>query len=379
MSRQIIRLAAALLALLLAAPAGAQVNPQNLPANSVVGRLGVGPGPAQAVPFSILTNQLLSNSIVVTRGGVNPNIIINANAGFGSVNVSDTTCTPAQMNSGPFAGSVVGTLNVVSCGATDTVLQSLRISNSVASGGNLTTIAHFSGSFGPQPSILLVGSRGAPGSASALVTADTLGAITNFGFDGTNWEEAADILCQAFQNWTSTAHGTYCDIFTTPNNTSAMARSTRFNASGGVSIGGVTDPGVGNLLVAGNIQAISTASTFGIQSTTSTGKTIALTERGGGRTTLAMVDGANVADIDLLGPTLEILSPGTTTFYGNGSTLALTITTGGQLQLPSTGFTANGAVATALSSIGPTGSHTTVQEWLTILDSAGTVRYVPAF
>jgi hypothetical protein len=42
-------------------------------------------------------------------------------------------------------------------------------------------------------------------------------------------------------------------------------------------------------------------------------------------------------------------------------------------------FTANGAVATVLGSLGPTGSHTTVQTWLTFVDSGGTTRYVPCF
>jgi hypothetical protein len=42
-------------------------------------------------------------------------------------------------------------------------------------------------------------------------------------------------------------------------------------------------------------------------------------------------------------------------------------------------FSANGAVATVLGSIGPTGSHTTVQTWLTILDNSSTVRYIPCF
>lgn len=42
-------------------------------------------------------------------------------------------------------------------------------------------------------------------------------------------------------------------------------------------------------------------------------------------------------------------------------------------------FSANGAVATVLGSIGPTGSHTTVQTWFTIVDSGGTTRYIPAF
>lgn len=43
------------------------------------------------------------------------------------------------------------------------------------------------------------------------------------------------------------------------------------------------------------------------------------------------------------------------------------------------GMTANGTVATAMSSVGPTGSSTTVQEWLAIKNAAGTVRYIPCF
>lgn len=61
-----------------------------------------------------------------------------------------------------------------------------------------------------------------------------------------------------------------------------------------------------------------------------------------------------------------------------GNTLSLQ-PTGGTLKLGSTLMTANGAVATAMSSIGPTGSHTTVQEWLTVTNAAGAIRYIPAF
>lgn len=42
-------------------------------------------------------------------------------------------------------------------------------------------------------------------------------------------------------------------------------------------------------------------------------------------------------------------------------------------------FSANGAVATVLGSVGPTGSHTTVQKWFTIVDSTGATLYIPAF
>ena len=52
----------------------------------------------------------------------------------------------------------------------------------------------------------------------------------------------------------------------------------------------------------------------------------------------------------------------------------------GAIKFGSTGsWTANGSVATGLTSVGPTGSHTTVQEWLTVTNSSGTVRYIPCF
>lgn len=52
----------------------------------------------------------------------------------------------------------------------------------------------------------------------------------------------------------------------------------------------------------------------------------------------------------------------------------------GSLQVGTTGaMAANGTVATVLGSLGPTGSNTTVQEWLKVKNSAGTVRYIPCW
>jgi hypothetical protein len=42
-------------------------------------------------------------------------------------------------------------------------------------------------------------------------------------------------------------------------------------------------------------------------------------------------------------------------------------------------FSANGSVATSVTSLGPAGSHTTIQEWLTIQNASGTVRYIPCY
>lgn len=60
--------------------------------------------------------------------------------------------------------------------------------------------------------------------------------------------------------------------------------------------------------------------------------------------------------------------------------LRLTAKGTGVLRLGTSGMmAANGSVATALSSVGPTGASTTVQEWLQVKNSAGATRYIPCF
>ena len=51
----------------------------------------------------------------------------------------------------------------------------------------------------------------------------------------------------------------------------------------------------------------------------------------------------------------------------------------GIVQFRAPSFSANGAVVTTLTGVGPTGAQTTVQEWLTIKNAGGTTRYIPAF
>jgi len=52
---------------------------------------------------------------------------------------------------------------------------------------------------------------------------------------------------------------------------------------------------------------------------------------------------------------------------------------GGTVQVGSGCIAANASVATVLGSVGPVGSHTTVQEWIAIKNASGTTRYIPAF
>jgi len=52
----------------------------------------------------------------------------------------------------------------------------------------------------------------------------------------------------------------------------------------------------------------------------------------------------------------------------------------GSMYLPNAAsFAANGSVATSVTSLGPTGSHTTIQEWLIVYDNNGTERWIPMY
>ena len=66
-------------------------------------------------------------------------------------------------------------------------------------------------------------------------------------------------------------------------------------------------------------------------------------------------------------------------FKTGSQVLALTIDTTQNLKFASASIAANGSVATAMSSLGPTGSHTTIQEWLVVKNASGVVRYIPMF
>jgi len=72
----------------------------------------------------------------------------------------------------------------------------------------------------------------------------------------------------------------------------------------------------------------------------------------------------------------------TLSLYSNGGTevLAFDSSTPPLVKFSTSGaWTANGTVATAMSSLGPTGAHTTIQEWFTVKNASGIVRYIPAF
>lgn len=64
---------------------------------------------------------------------------------------------------------------------------------------------------------------------------------------------------------------------------------------------------------------------------------------------------------------------------GSDTNIDLKLTPKGTGVLRTGSFVPNGTVATDMSALGPTGSHITIQEWLAVKNSSGTIRYLPAF
>ena len=74
-------------------------------------------------------------------------------------------------------------------------------------------------------------------------------------------------------------------------------------------------------------------------------------------------------------------SPGvvTASAVGSDTNIDFRIIAKGSGTLKTNSIAANGTVATVLTSLGPTGAQTTVQEWLAIKNNSGVQRYIPMF
>lgn len=86
-------------------------------------------------------------------------------------------------------------------------------------------------------------------------------------------------------------------------------------------------------------------------------------------TATILANGIAFGSINDANSAFESMELKATTLYLAGTTL----------QTSASLFTANGTVSTVLTNLGPAAAHTTVQEWFTVTNSAGTVRYIPAF
>jgi hypothetical protein len=65
--------------------------------------------------------------------------------------------------------------------------------------------------------------------------------------------------------------------------------------------------------------------------------------------------------------------------FQDGSVTCQDLNVQASINLQPASLAANGAVATALTAVGPTGSHTTVQEWMKVKGTGGATRWIPMF
>lgn len=110
---------------------------------------------------------------------------------------------------------------------------------------------------GTQNVFKMLGARGTAAAPSATQSGDVIGAFsfTGYGASQYNQTDSAYIAAIASQNFSNTASGTYLSVHTIPNGQLTSVESTRFQPSGGMSIGTATDPGVGNVLANGFINS----------------------------------------------------------------------------------------------------------------------------
>lgn len=243
------------------------------------GTIGIGSVSTGAVTITPPT----THSGALTYGGVT---LSNSVTGTGSMVLSNTpTLTGAPILAAPSATTlIVGTSTTLP--ASDTVVISTDATTLPAAGVQL----HIGGSsfaqitedsVGAQATLALRRTDGSHASPTALASGDLVFNMTGNGYDGSAYTGAAMYLrstaAPSGANWTTGDHGMYATIGTTPAGSATAAEAIRIQASGGLSVGTSTDPGIGGLQInaqafAPNITTSSAAQTGTVCWTTGTGK-----------------------------------------------------------------------------------------------------------
>lgn len=250
--------------------------------------------------------------------------------GVGALNIGAATSGLAQLtlstNTATTLPNVASVTDTVKIAAADTTRATMELN-----------------SWGNQNIVQFSFANGTAASPSAT-TATTMASILFGGYDGSTYQPNGAIFrASAAETWSGTARGTTLHFFIVPVTTTSLLDLMNVDGvTSAVALGGAT--GAESLRAVNVASAVDRIEARG--SATGSPATVQLTAAG------------TDSNINFK---VSPLGTGVVQF-GNASS-----------------FSANASVATVLGSLGPTGSHTTVQEWLTVQDSAGTVRYIPAF
>ena len=236
-----------------------------------------------------------------------------------------------------------------------------------------------------SPNITFRHARGTAVSPSAIQLNDQILNAAAFGYGATGYSASTrgGFIIYAAENWSDTAQGTQFALLTTAMGTTSTLERMRLDAFGNVGIGISTpvdrlhlaqddaaNAGIAEMLrlthTTSGSPGIGIGAGIEFEVETATGEN---TEIGMRLDTVATSVTGAAENFDFV---VRLMTGGA------AAAEAFRVKAGGKLSLAGGAFAANGSVATALSSVGPTGAHTSVQKWL-VFDDAGTARYVPCF
>lgn len=221
------------------------------------GTIGIGTVSTGAVTITPPT----THSGALTYGGVT---LSNSVTGTGSMVLSNTpTLTGAPILSAPSATTIIvgssttlpaSDLSVVS--ANSTTLPAVSGGALFHMGGaNSGSTAMYLDGFAVNPTFAFRRANTTAASPSALQSGDIVMNFVGVGYGATAYAAGARTYVRgiAAENWSDTVQGMYLSFGTTPTTTATSVEAVRIQASGGVSIGTSTDPGIGSLQI--NAQA----------------------------------------------------------------------------------------------------------------------------
>lgn len=184
---------------------------------------------------------------------------------------------PAAVGPGPVNSNAAVWINSnANAASVSTPPSGTVLATSGPDGANNPTVAD---AYGGSPTTTYRRTDGTAASKTGVQGGDSLGQVVVQGWtsSGAFTGNAAIIRMSAGENFTNVANGTTVDVFTTPTGTTTATIATRIQASGGLSVGTQTDPGIGSLQLNGqqfmpNVTTSSAAQTGTVCWTTGTGK-----------------------------------------------------------------------------------------------------------
>jgi hypothetical protein len=228
-------------------------------------------GGSTAMTWDNISSHLTAGSGISLSGTTNVTITASASAAnpTGTVGLSvvnGSLSTYLRSDGAPALSQAIAPLwtakhqwnlnaGTIGTSATGTVLQAVQ-ADSTATLVSIDSIA-------AVPTLLFRRGNNTLASPSAVAAADEVGRIEFGGFYNGAWNSTYSgfIKYFALNNWTATDDAGYMTFTTTPTGTLSAAEAMRIQASGGVSIGTTTDPGIGLLNILTGIRINNAATT----------------------------------------------------------------------------------------------------------------------